>query len=75
MIEKNQVIRVNGGLAVIIPVALAESTGIKEGDDVQFSLSENRLVVSLSDHDSSHSLEDAREFMRTHRQAFQQLGK
>lgn len=75
MIEKTKVNKLGEDLVVVIPRAFAKSIGIKEGDEVQFSHSENGAVVSFCIRELPQTMEDAREFMRSHRRAFKQLGK
>lgn len=75
MIEITQVAKLKGDLVVIIPPEFAESIGINEGDEVRLFLMEKGVMVSLSDSELTQTMRDAHEFMQSHRQAFQRLGK
>lgn len=75
MTQKTRIRRVGGSLALIVPKPLAEALAIEEGDEVFLSTSADGMTVSPFDPDFSSAVEDAREFMRSHRNAFRELAK
>lgn len=64
-----------GSLGFTIPKALADSAGLHEGDLLYVTRSENGLAVSAYDPDFQDALDDAMEFMHSHRNAFRELAK
>ena len=75
MTQKTKIRRVGGSLALIVPKPVADALAMKEGDEVFLSTGENGLNVSPYDPAFSDAMEDAREFMRSHRNAFRELAK
>ncbi len=75
MTETSKVRRFGGSLGVIIPKSVAESMALKEGDDLFIVSTAEGISVTPYDPDFADTLEDAREFMRTHRNAFKELAK
>ena len=75
MTLKTKVRRIGGSLALIVPKAIAESMAIKEGDELFISSDADGMNVTPYDPEFSASMEDAREFMRSHRNAFRELAK
>lgn len=75
MTQKTKIRRVGGSLALIVPKPMADALAMKEGDEVFLSTGENGLSVSPFDPEFADAMEDAREFMRSHRNAFRELAK
>ncbi len=62
-------------MALIVPKSLADSMAIKEGDEVFVSSSGDGMSVTPYDPEFAGVMDDAREFMRSHRNAFRELAK
>lgn len=75
MTETTKVRRFGGSLGFIIPKGVADSMAIKEGDDLFIISTAEGISVTPYDPDFADTLDDAREFMRTHRNAFRELAK
>ena len=75
MTEKTKIRKLGGSLALIVPKSVADSMAIKEGDEVFISRSGDGMNVSPYDPEFAVAMEDAREFMRSHRNAFRELAK
>jgi bifunctional DNA-binding transcriptional regulator/antitoxin component of YhaV-PrlF toxin-antitoxin module len=59
----------------IVPKHLAEQLAVKEGDELYVTATSEGLLVSPYDPDFAAVAADAREFMRTHRNAFKELAR
>lgn len=75
MTEKTRIRRLGGSLALIVPKSVADSMAMKEGDEVFISSSGDGMSVTPFDPEFDSAMQDAREFMRTHRNAFRELAK
>lgn len=75
MSEKTKVRRIGGSLGIIIPKNVADSMAIEEGDDLFIVSTDEGIAVTPYDPEFEDTLEDAREFMRSHRNAFRELAK
>lgn len=75
MTETTKVRRFGGSLGVIIPKSVADSMALKEGDDLFIVSTVEGISVTPYDPDFADTLKDAREFMRTHRNAFKELAR
>lgn len=75
MTETTKVRRIGGSLGFIIPKGVADSMAIKEGDDLFIISTAEGISVTPYDPEFADTLEDAREFMRSHRNAFKELAK
>lgn len=75
MTEKTKVRRFGGSLGVLIPKSVADAMAIQEGDDLFVVTTPEGLTVSPYDPEFAESMDDAREFMRSHRNAFRELAK
>lgn len=75
MNEKTKVRRFGGSLGIIIPKAVADAMMIKEGDALTVAHTPDGLTASPFDPEFDEAMEDARAFMRTHRDAFRELSK
>jgi len=75
MNEKTKVRRFGGSLGFIIPKAVADSLALKEGDELTVSSTQEGLSATPYDPDFAEAMADAREFMRSHRNAFRELAK
>jgi len=75
MTEKTKIRKLGGSLALIVPKAVADSMAIKEGDEVFISSSDEGMNVTPYDPEFAAAMEDARDFMRSHRNAFRELAK
>ncbi|HUF07733.1 MAG TPA: AbrB/MazE/SpoVT family DNA-binding domain-containing protein [Rhodothermales bacterium] len=75
MTEKTKVRRFGGSLGVIIPKSVADSLALQEGDELYVSSTPDGIAISPYDPDFAEAMEDAREFMRSHRNAFRELAE
>lgn len=75
MTEVTKVRRIGGSLGLIIPKSVADSMAIQEGDELFIVSTAEGISVSPYDPEFAATLEDAREFMRTHRNAFSELAR
>ena len=73
MPEKTKVRRFGGSLGFIIPKSVADTMALQEGDDVFVASTPDGLSVTPFDPDFADAMEDARAFMRSHRNAFREL--
>ena len=67
--------RFGGSLGIIIPKSVADSMALEEGDDLFIVSTVEGISVTPYDPHFADTLEDAREFMRTHRNAFKELAR
>lgn len=75
MTEKTKVRRFGGSLGLIVPKSATDALAIQEGDEVYVVTTAEGIVISPYDPDFADAMEDAREFMRSHRNAFRELAK
>jgi len=75
MTQKTKIRRIGGSLALIVPKTVAESMAIQEGDELFISGDSNGINVTPFDPEFAAAMDDAREFMRSHRNAFRELAK
>lgn len=75
MNEKTKVRRFGGSLGLIIPKVVSDAMAIKEGDELTVAHTPDGLTATPFDPEFAAALEDARDFMRTHRDAFRELSK
>ena len=75
MTETTKVRRFGGSLGFIIPKPVADAMALHEGDDLFISSTAEGLRVTPYDPDFAAAMEDAREFMRSPRNAFHELSK
>ena len=75
MSETTKVRRFGGSLGFIIPKGVADAMAIQEGDELYIVSTAEGISVTPYDPDFSDTLKDAREFMRSHRNAFRELAK
>jgi putative addiction module antidote len=64
-----------GSLGVILPKEVCSALALEEGDEVFVSASPDGIQISPNDPDFDEGMADAREFMRTHRDAFRKLAE
>lgn len=67
--------KIGGSLGLILPKQLAEALALQEGDELFVSSTPDGISISPYDPEFASALDDAREFMRTHRDAFRELAK
>ena len=75
MNQKTKVRRIGGSLGFILPKTVADSMAIKEGDELFISANAEGISITPYDPEFSSAMDDAREFMRSHRNAFRELAK
>lgn len=75
MTESLKVRKFGGSLGIILPKNVADSLALQEGDELFVSATTEGISISPYDPDFAAALDDAREFMRTHREAFRELAK
>ncbi|HET6567025.1 MAG TPA: AbrB/MazE/SpoVT family DNA-binding domain-containing protein [Rhodothermales bacterium] len=67
--------KIGGSLGVLLPKSITDSLALEEGDELFVTASPEGIAITPYDPDFGAALEDAREFMRTHRDAFRELAK
>lgn len=75
MTEKTKVRRFGGSLGFIIPKSVADAMAIQEGDELFIVSTAEGISVTPYDPEFADTLDDARAFMRSHRNAFRELAK
>lgn len=75
MTEKAKVRRLGGSLGIIIPKSVADEMGLQEGDELFVTGTPEGINATPYDPAFAATLEDARAFMRTHRNAFRELAR
>jgi putative addiction module antidote len=75
MAEKTKVRKFGGSLGFIIPKPVAEALALQEGDDLFVSGTPEGLSATPFDPEFAAAMDDAREFMRTHRDALRELAQ
>jgi putative addiction module antidote len=75
MPETLKVRKIGGSLAIILPKSVTEALALEEGDEVFVSTSPEGISITPYDPDFAAALDDAREFMRSHRHTFRELAK
>ncbi len=75
MPETLKVRKFGGSLGIILPKNLTDSLALEEGDELFVSPTAEGITISPYDPEFAAALDDAREFMRTHRDAFRELAK
>lgn len=75
MTQSTVVRKIGGSLGLILPKAVLDSLALKEGDELYVTATPEGLSLTPYDPEFADALEDAREFMRTHRDAFHRLSK
>ena len=75
MNQKTKIRRIGGSIGVIIPKSIADKMALKEGDELYVTSSPDGISFTPYDPDFASAMEDAREFMRSHRNAFRELAK
>ena len=64
-----------GSFGIILPKNIAEAMAIQDDDELYVSETPDGISISPYDPDFADALEDARAFMRTHRDAFRALAE
>lgn len=67
--------RFGGSLGVILPKSVSDALQLSEGDEVFVTETADGLAITPYDPDFEAALEDARAFMKTHRDAFRALAR
>ncbi len=75
MTETTKVRRFGGSLGLILPKAVAEAMALNEGDELFVTSTPDGISVTPYDPDFEATMEDAQEFMRSHRNAFRKLSQ
>ena len=75
MNQKTTVRRIGGSIGIIVPKSIAEEMSIEEGDELYVTTNEEGINLTPYDPDFADAMNDAREFMRSHRNAFRELAK
>jgi putative addiction module antidote len=75
MAETLKVRKFGGSLGLVLPKSITDPLALREGDELFISVTPEGISISPYDSDFASALEDAREFMRTHRDAFRELAK
>ncbi len=64
-----------GSLGIILPKNVSDSLALQEGDELFVLATAEGINITPYDPDFAAALDGAREFMRTHRDAFRELAK
>lgn len=75
MSEALKVRKIGNSLGVILPRPTLEDLNVEEGDELFAVQTPDGVLLTPYDPDFGEAMEDAREFMRTHRNAFRQLAE
>lgn len=75
MTVSTKVRRFGGSLGLIIPRQVAEALALQENDELFLTRTPEGLSVTPYDPDFAEAMDDARAFLRTHRNAFRELAK
>ncbi len=75
MTQKIKVRKFGGSLGFTISKSVAEKMAIEEGDELFVSVGDDGLSITPYDPEFADALEDARSFMKSHRDAFKELAK
>lgn len=75
MTESTTVRRIGGSLAVILPKAAASAMALHEGDEVFVTATPDAISLTPYDPEFAAAMDDARAFMRSHRDAFRELAQ
>ena len=75
MTETTKVRRFGGSLGFIIPKSVADTMALQEGDELFVTGTPESISATPYDPEFAAAMEDAREFMRSHRDAFRELAK
>lgn len=73
--DRLKVRKVGNSLGVILPRAALDELNVEEGDELFVVHTPEGLRLTPYDPDFADAVEDAREFMRTHRNAFDKLAE
>ena len=65
----------DGSLGFLLPNSITELMALKEGDELFVSVTQEGIQFSLDATKDPDMLEDARNFMRSHQNAFDKLAK
>ena len=75
MSDRARIRRFGGSLGIILPRNVAESLRVRENDELYLTPTPEGYRITSFDPEFGAALDDAREFMRTHKNAFRQLAK
>jgi putative addiction module antidote len=75
MTQRTTLRKIGGSLGMILPKSLADSLALEAGDEVFITDTPEGIFITPYDPDFAETMADAREFMRTHRNAFRELAK
>lgn len=75
MAARIKVRRVGSSLGVILTKDVVESLGVAEGDELFAIHTPDGILLTPYDPDFAQAIESARDYMRRHRDAMQELAK
>ena len=75
MTQKSKLRKLGGSVATIIPKAMLDRLHLEAGDEIFITETPGGVLLSAHDPDTEAMLDDARAFMRSHREAFKALAK
>lgn len=67
--------KIGTDLGVVLPQSALDALALTEGDELYLTVDSGTLRIAPYDPRLAEVLEDAREFMTTHRQMFEELAK
>lgn len=75
MSDTLKVRKFGGSLGFVLPKSVSDALALQEGDELFVSATPEGITISPYDPRFAAALEDARQFMRTHREAFRELAR
>ena len=75
MTESSKLRKFGGSLGIILPKTVTDALALQEGDELFISATAEGINITPYDPGFAAALDDARQFMRTHRDAFRELAK
>lgn len=75
MSQKVKVRKIGGSFGILLPKETTEAMALHEGDELLVSVSRDSIQLTPYNPDFDSALNDARAFMRSHRDAFKELAK
>lgn len=75
MTEKLKIRKVGNSLGLILSQTLLKSLDLQEGDELFVVKTREGMMITPYDPDFAEAIEDAKAFMKSHRNAFNELAK
>lgn len=75
MTQQLTIRKIGGSYGVILPKGMLDDLALQEGDQIYVTSSPEGITITPYSPEFGEVLEDAREFMRSHREAFRELAR